>query len=488
MGNKLGIYLDEKLRQQIEIKKGEYVKVSISKNGSTTEFISKFNYNIILRRFVINQLKLIPNNLIRISIKRIVNAKRPEDVFKNNKIDLLSLIPEKTFLGFKIFVDKFTKNNGKWLRIWYAYERGSGRQIELIRYVDIDSFGRLLGQLQAEGSKLSGRRKWCVEFSNKLLSEHEDFISSIMKLGISSKNIEFICNFNPNKFDSIETEAEVQELCKKYEISGIKIKPRNNPRIWKSYKTVIRNTILSETLLASIDKIRKLIIENKLDINFCLLTCNFVSKLLTGDGTLDINKREYDYPRVRINIVDQSINCLNDYSKILKKLGFKAKVKEEEICVKSSCSLENLLFLYKIDAFKNTGNWNKLLIVIGLLLRGRRLKTKLRFIDLFDKKFSTFDLREKYKITLRGANDWINSMLNSGYIEVFDNSQRPYLYKLTKKAVEEGKMIFRINNELQNIANEFKIQNLWKLLNKFKVKSNLSAEERAYSVSLYENN
>jgi hypothetical protein len=285
----------------------------------------------------------------------------------------------------------------------------------------------LLGQLQAEGTK----RDVLVEFANKLLTEHKDFISSLNSLGISRKDISVI------KFST-------------------------------AYKTIVRYSGLASILLNSMNIIRQRLTQDNLDPNLQKLRDAFLSKLLTGDGTLDISRRTY--PNVRIKIVDRNIKHLYDYKAILKTSGFKPHVDEKRILVKSVCSFHQLLYLYKIEAFKNTRNWEKLIVAIKLLLGGRRLKTNYRFCDLLDhEKFTSLAIRDKYNVTLRAANDWIENKIKEEYVRIVKNSI-PIEYELTEKAIKLATVINQLEERLKEI-NKIKTNNMQELMDTLKTKS-----------------
>jgi hypothetical protein len=463
MGNKLGISLNKKQLRKLNLKKGDYISVKLYKLEASTEFITRVNYNIVLRKSFAGILRLEPNDEITIVIEPIFNSKRTEEIFRNNKIDLLSLIPEKTFLGYEIFVTPFRRNNRQWLRIWYAHERGSSRQIELIRFIDVSALGRVLGQLQAEGDKFSERRKHRIVFTNKLLKEHEDFINDIRSFGISTNDIQFFCTFNIDRFDKAETEREIKNLCESFGISDIQIKPTRNIRIWRSFRTIIRRSILAEILLYSMDFMRKFIIEQPLNSQLELFAQNFLSKLLTGDGTIDIRKREYGNPTVRICIIDGNLEFLEDYRKILQKFGFKPRIRKEEIKVRAHCSFEHLLFLYKIKAFYNSNNWNKLVITISLKLNGRRIKTFERFAELLNyDSFSANDMSKLFGLTNSASKDWLSNVTNNGFTKVIDGN-----YVLSEKAKEIGELIPKVRKSLDEIH---RYGNLWDTLEYLKVK------------------
>ena len=87
--------------------------------------IAKFNYNIIIRKDFVELLNLKEGDKIKVIIKEIKNINRTKELFCNNKIDLLNLIPKKTSCGYEIIVTKIIKNDEEWLRIWYSHDRGS---------------------------------------------------------------------------------------------------------------------------------------------------------------------------------------------------------------------------------------------------------------------------------------------------------------------------------------------------------------------------
>jgi hypothetical protein len=234
-----------------------------------------------------------------------------------------------------------------------------------------------------------------------------------------------------------------------------------------AFKTIIRNTILTHFILNLMHSIRRLIVTNPKKNEE--LTNFFVAKLLTGDGTLDVDKRKV--PRVAFKIVDKCSAYLRDYEEIFTKLGFAwSWIDPKYRSLKISCSFQNLLYLYRVKAFKNTLNWYKLLVVIGLCLRGRRLRTKLRFLDLMGKTFTSLDVRDSYDICLRSANDWLSNMRREGYIERVCN-KAPYRYRLTREARRLARTLQEWKRDLSQLIKHKKIDDLSRLLQELKVKS-----------------
>jgi len=151
-----------------------------------------------------------------------------------------------------------------------------------------------------------------------------------------------------------------------------------------------------------------------------ILADSFFSKILAGDGTLDISikNRENDFPFTRIKIVDQDLDYLKDYKLIMDNLGLKAKINERHIFVKAGIPFDKLIYFYKIKAFKNTNNWNKLIVLINIYLKGRMLNTNYRFIDL--KKYHAFtvtNIMKDYNISSMGVLEWLHNKEKDGFVE-----------------------------------------------------------------------
>lgn len=431
IGNKLGIYFP---KSYSNFKKGELIEIKIIKNLKENIFLTKFNQNVIIRKPAINYFNLNKGEIINIELKKVNKLERTRKIFKNNKIDLLALIPEQTSNNYEIFINKFKKDNEERLRVWYCHERGSGKQLEIKRFIDVNIFGRLLGQLQAEGTK-SGRR-FRLEFSNQLIQEHIDYINYLTELGIPKNLFICQCDFHPNVKD-------IDEKIKDFEIkTGFIIKyivKSEKSKGSYGFKTYIRSTLLTEIILNSLDVLRKKLVEEFWDDNLKNFANAFFAKLLTGDGTLDITtkNRQFNFPETRIKITDGNIQYLKDYAEIMKKLRFKPHINEKHISVRAYAGFDKLLYLYKIKAFYNTPNWTKLIFLIDSNLKGRRLKTFLRFLDFLksNEVITSRELVRNYNIGLRAANDWLNNKEKDGLL-VRINKNRPLKWKLTKKAEE----------------------------------------------------
>jgi hypothetical protein len=462
MSTKLGLGLSK-----FYFPKGCLVEINITKGFKQKVFLTKYNKVIVIRKDIIKFLDLKYLDLINLEIVKINNVKRTNELFINNKIDMLSLIPERTSRGYEIFVTKFEKNNQDYLRIWYSHERGSGRQIEIRRFMNIESIGSLLGQYQAEGTKhKKTNAKFRVEFGNKLVEEHREFMNVLLKLGVPRDMFKFYFGFNPNKISKKQVEKYVNQF--KFVINYPVKLIANNSSKGIGFRLVVRNTLLTEIVINGLDKIRKLLVEkNDYTANRQNLGNCFFAKLLTGDGTLDVNSKRKNFPRVKVKIVDGDYNYLRDYYKIMGNLGFKPKIYPKYINVVSACSFKNLLYLYQIKAFSNTNNWNKLLVSIMLCLRGRRINTYYRFLDLI--AYDLFNCKHivtKYSVSYQAAREWLINKCKEGLIVKVNKSD----WALSDEGKYISNLLMRWKKDYTNLINEKRIEDPTELLESLKFK------------------
>ena len=460
MGKKLGIWCSK-----FYFPKGSLVQIKIIKNDKEKEFLVKFNKLLTLRNDVVKSLNLKHLDLLSLEIEEIDNLERTKELFKENKVNMLAIIPEKTSKGYEICVIRFTKDSEEWLRIWYSHHRGSGQQLEIKRYIEIGIIGSLLGQYQAEGTKHKNTLRFSIEFTNKSIPEHQEFVDSLSKLGIPKDAFEFRFTYNPNRL----SEEEVINHAKRFEtIIGCKVKISQGSSKGIGFRTVIRNTILTEIVLNSLDKIRNFLAnESKYTPNQQELANNFLAKLLTGDGTLDVRCNRRDFPELHMKIVDQDLNYLKDYCAILRNNGFKTRINEKRICVISSCSFKGLLYLYRIKAFKNSNNWNKLLVAIALCLQGRRYYTYSRFLELADyEKFGTSVISKGFQMQSNKASDWLNNKAKENLI--IKNNYNSW--SLTLEGEKLCKTLDFWSKDYHNLIKIKKIEDPFHLLETLKIK------------------
>ena len=186
MGPKLGLSFPKSLIKELKMNIGDHIKLNIRVNGKECSFLSKLDRLVTLRKKVINELSLIKNQIIEIKSEKPTFSDRPNLLFYKNKIDLLYLIPKETRLGFDILVNEFDKDGESWLKVWYCFNRGSCKELELKRFLNIRQFGQFLGLMQSEGTK---KTIDVVEFCNKSVHEHVDFLTYLKGFGINKKEI-----------------------------------------------------------------------------------------------------------------------------------------------------------------------------------------------------------------------------------------------------------------------------------------------------------
>lgn len=93
---------------------------------------------------------------------------------------------------------------------------------------------------------------------------------------------------------------------------------------------------------------------------FILLSDGFLSKLLSGNGFVDIDLHNRNLPQARIKITNVNLEYLEDYKKIMEHYGMTPKVHLKQIIVRSSLNLISVKNLLRIGAFRNNPNESKL--------------------------------------------------------------------------------------------------------------------------------
>jgi len=422
---------------------GDVVRMSIGLHDKVISFIAlvkkyhRTSYGVNIPEFLVKKYNICRGESVNIKdihkIKPISKEKRL--ITKKNKIDLLSLIPKRTRKNAKIYADSFLKEGEEWIRVWNPRVI---KQPELYRYVDLKSFGLLLGQLQAEGVKFQNNKTPFLSFTNVLISEHNDFIKSLKVMGVNDELITVQYSFNPKRVSSTNIENYKIQFT---EITGIPVKTCvNQKRGYYKFRTYVYSSLLTEIILGAMNNVRKILANsNSLGSDLQNLAENFLAKLLTGDGTLKVYKdKRRGSHNISGKITDKDLDYRNDYARILQKLGFKTR--NDDINVHFSCGIKNLIFLYRIKAFKGTRNWDKILRAIEIHCKGRKhgrsllRLTKLTNFDIFSIK----DLYNLFNQPKRTIQSWLFMMNKRGYIRRRENQ---YLYTLTKEGKEIGELL-----------------------------------------------
>lgn len=354
IGKKLGIYFPTKIRRYLKFKKKENVEITFIKNNKRFISVSRFNNIISVKKSIYSKLNLKNGDRISLDIKKITSLKKPYKIFKQNKIDILTLIPEKTIKGFLILVSEFNKNNEKWLRINCSHDRGSCSQIEIRRFIGINIFGKLLGQLQAEGTK---NNLFKLEFSNKSLFEHIDFIKYLIHLGIPKSKILADCDYHL-------TIREIGREIKKFEkFVGIKIsyqKGSTKSLGGFAFHTFVRSVLLTEIMLSSLSILRTRLILKMWDKKLKFFAGGFFSKILNGDGDIEIITKNRNVPQARLKISDGNLSFLKSYKIMMEKYGLVPHINKKRKFVRCYLNYVSAKMLLSIGAFNNNPNEKKL--------------------------------------------------------------------------------------------------------------------------------
>lgn len=392
------------------------------------------------------------NGLYITDIHPVKNVRRASRFLSKGRIDLLSWVPQRTGKGHAYVVDEYLDDRGEsWIRVWYCHRRGAARQLEIRRYIDVRHLGKLLGQYQAEGGERHGR----VEFKNKLLSEHREFVRALRALGLPPEQITARCLYHPLRTNV----ARLQEYCRTYaSVTGVTPSIQTSPSMkgCMAAETSVRRAIPEEILLHAMNAMRKRL-ANANTISGALADFRdaFLAKLLTGDGTLDVRMtpiRMY----ATLRIVDGNLSYLRDYHRILRELGFKARLIIARKTVRAYCSWENLLELYAIRAFEGTRNWAKLLCAIAIAIRGRRIGSHQRLRDLSNKQtFTAKDIAKRYHTVSRSANLWIANMRKLGFVTRVSRFRgHQYIrYRLTERGRSKVELLDRWEQEFNDLRN-----------------------------------
>jgi len=213
----------------------------------------------------------------------------------------------------------------------------------------------LLGQIQSEGTKIKNNRK--LEFGNKSIKEHQDFIYYLNYLGIPSYKIRTRCTYH-SSIDNIDFEI------KKFEkLIGFKIIYKhmlNKSKGGFTFHTFLRNVLFYNIVINSLNIIRTKLADNKWDDNMTLMANGFLAKILSGDGNIEIMNKNRKTPYGRIKISDGNLNYLKDYKSIMEKYGFKPKIDEKYCMVRSGLNKNLINTLISIGAFENNKNQDRL--------------------------------------------------------------------------------------------------------------------------------
>jgi hypothetical protein len=357
MGNKLGIYLPKKVLEKFRIHKGEFIEINFLIKNNILSYMTKLAGIISLRKEIINNFKLKEGDNVKFKLNKLkINKHKNCLKFKDNKVDLLYLIPNKTITNSEIIIKPFKVNDEDWIRLWSCHERGSTPQIEIRRYIHCSILGRLLGQMQAEGTK--SLRSNRLEFSNRSLIEHKDFASYLRIIGINDNLILAKSGYNQKEDDiddivnNFEKETNVNVIYNHHN-------PSSKGRF--GFHTFVRSILLYSVIMQALNIIRLELTKKKWDNNMKILGENFLAKLLSGDGDIEIISKNRKTPTARLKITDINQNYLRDYQLIMKQFGFNSNINTKSYFVRSYLNNYLAKRLLEIGAFNGNKNEGKII-------------------------------------------------------------------------------------------------------------------------------
>jgi bifunctional DNA-binding transcriptional regulator/antitoxin component of YhaV-PrlF toxin-antitoxin module len=422
-------YVDRKLRRLC------YASIKIRKLRRVEEFIVKLLHRahgpieVVMPKFVRNKLQLKIGDVFELlEIRNIKRPKPPSQLIRNGNVDLLFLLPRKMSNGKEIIVDY----DHDYIRLWSL----KCQELRLKRFVKIDKLGKFFGLMQAESAK-SGNK---FDFINIFYNLHKEFLFLLNSL-CNIANLEFKCylQYNPRTTSRKEAEKSAIEFLKTTRLSSeLKFVKNHGVGRVPPVDLCVFSKLLNEVFLGMLNNLRHYLSYKKLDKDEKALAEFFVSKILTGDGTIKVRKREGHFTPY-IKIFDL-VPSLEDYKKILSNLGIGSRIDENEFELRLLCNWDTAVYLYKIGAFDgHDTNRRKLLDALT-----NHSKTKsLGKLSLFKAIPLTLSQIIKAPNTKQSTNYWLNNRISEGYLKKAQNK-----YLLTKKGYDVLNFIKNLNKKV----------------------------------------
>lgn len=349
------LYIPISIKEKLPFSKGEVVKINLYLNNKYFSLITKYNYIITIRKKIAKELGIKERCKIRITLEKFSEIKRPSKMFFENKVDLLYFLPKKSKKGSKISFEELIIGGESFLIVFSMHSRGSSKEILLKRFVEPRIFGGLLGQIQAEGTKSNFN---VIEFCNKNLSELKDFIRYMESLNIKKENLLVKLDYHPI------FELKLDQILKEFiHCAGISVNYKsvsNGRSKGYSFKIILRNTVLSELILNSLNKTREVLEKKNLQGNLLILAEGYFSKILCGDGTFELTSMNRKKFQARIKIYDGNLKFLKHYLILLSKFGFKPYINEKYFFVRAMCDYSLAKKLVEIRGFNTNKNLERI--------------------------------------------------------------------------------------------------------------------------------
>ncbi len=365
-------------------------------------------------KFVRDKLKLKIGDFFEIlEIRRTIQPKRPSNLIKGNYVDLLFLLPKNMTNGKDIIVDY---KNGV-IRAWSL----KCQEFRIKRFVEIEAIGKLFGLIQAESAKNGNK----FNFVNIIYTLHKEFFSLLNSV-TNINDLFFKCylQYNPRigKAEAVRKALEFQEIM---DLPSYKLTLVENSQTGDvpPVEISIFNKLFNEIFLGILGNLRSYLMNKRLTSEGKKLAESFISRLLTGDGTIMVFARKNHFtPYIKIFDIAER---LKDYKKILMNLGIISRVDEKEFTLWLNCNWEMAKYLYETGAFEGHDlNRKKLLEAIVNHAKAKSL-SKLKIFG--NKSFSLNNIAEMFS-GKSATSYWLANRISEGYLKYNNNK-----YLLTKK-------------------------------------------------------
>jgi len=415
-----------------KLRRLRYVNIKVKKLRRLEEFIVKLVHRahgpieIVMPQFARNKLQLNIGDVFEIlEIRAVARPKIPSRLIRNGDVDLLFLLPVKMSNGKEIIIDY----GHDYVRLWSL----KCQELRLKRFVKIDKLGKFFGLAQAESAK-SGNKFDFVNISYKL---HKEFLFLLNSL-CNIKNLEFKCylQYNPRATSRKEAENYAIDFLKTTGLpSEIKFVKNYGVGRIPPVDLCVFSKLLNEVMLGTLNNLRFYLSNRNLDKDEKSLAEFFVSKILTGDGTIKVRTREGHFTPY-IKIFDL-VPSLEDYKKILSKLGIESRIYENEFELRLLCNWDTAAYLYKIGAFDGHDTNRKKLL--DSLVNHSKTKS-LSILKLF--KAAPLNLSQILKVSngRHYTTYWLNNRISEGYLKKVQNK-----YILTKRGYDVLNFIQNFN-------------------------------------------
>lgn len=432
------VWLSKELQKDY---KNKFVEITIRNNLQKKSFISKINKDG--RFYIPKSIKESMNIKEKVEVVNILNIKnliKSKKLINNNKIEILTAIPEKTLSGYPIAI----KKEGRTYQCWYC-AKGRPNEIIINKAIPL-TFSRLLGYHQAEGGKpkLSKRRGRTLSFTNKKIELIKDYFQ-LANYMFNNQLIKATVRHNPK-----EAKENIENLKKELLKLGItQISIKQAPRI-KTFtiKLWVSNSLLAEIVDNLNTKLKQFLLEDEeLEI-----FKDYYRGYLAGDGTFFVGRDKNNSMHAVAYLFEEREEYIKEHQEILNNRGIIGGVKKAKnknmFILTINCNWNTLLKLLEYDLFKVIPYHKKKLI------NAIRSHKKFRALKHLASVKGAFNLAT-LEGTINKEKGYIYGWLRDRKEEGLISKSKENFWKLTK----EGIRIKNILNLTSLVSNQDSFQN-----------------------------